>query len=46
MIMDSYSQSSGQGHDRAKFAAAMAPANSFFAQQFGGDLIEQIRDHR
>lgn len=32
--------------DRTKFAAAMAPANAVFAKQFGGDLIEQIRDYR
>ena len=31
--------------DRAKFAAAMAPANPIFAQQFGGDRIQQIRDY-
>jgi tripartite ATP-independent transporter DctP family solute receptor len=31
--------------DRAKFAAAMAPANPVFAKQFGGNLIEQIRDY-
>jgi TRAP-type transport system periplasmic protein len=29
--------------DRAKFAAAMASANAIFSQQFGGDLIQQIR---
>jgi TRAP-type C4-dicarboxylate transport system substrate-binding protein len=32
--------------DRVKFAAAMASANSIFAQRFGGDLIQQIRDYR
>ena len=32
--------------DRAKFATAMASANPIFAQQFGGDLIQQIRDYR
>lgn len=31
--------------DRSKFAAAMAPANPIFAKQFGGDLIERIRDY-
>jgi tripartite ATP-independent transporter DctP family solute receptor len=30
--------------DRSKFAAAMASANPIFAQRFGGDLIQQIRD--
>jgi len=30
---------------RAKFAAAMAPANPTFAQQFGGDLIERIKEY-
>ena len=29
--------------DRAKFAAAMDSANSVFAQQFGSDIIRQIR---
>jgi TRAP-type transport system periplasmic protein len=32
--------------DRAKFAAAMASANPVFAQQFGGELIEKIRNYR
>jgi TRAP-type transport system periplasmic protein len=32
--------------DREKFATAMASANPIFAQQFGGDLIQQIRDYR
>jgi len=31
--------------DREKFAAAMASANPIYAQQFGGDLIQQIRDY-
>jgi TRAP-type transport system periplasmic protein len=31
--------------DREKFAAAMASANPTYAQQFGGDLIQQIRDY-
>ena len=31
--------------DRPKFAAAMASANPIFARQFGGDLIQQIRDY-
>lgn len=31
--------------DRQKFAAAMASANPIFAQKFGGDLIEQIRNY-
>lgn len=31
--------------DRAKFAAAMAPANPIFAQKFGDDRIQQIRDY-
>lgn len=29
--------------DRAKFAAAMASANPLFAQQFGSNIIQQIR---
>jgi TRAP-type transport system periplasmic protein len=29
--------------DRAKFAAAMASANPLFAQQFGSDIIQQIK---
>jgi tripartite ATP-independent transporter DctP family solute receptor len=29
--------------DRARFAAAMAPANPIFAQQFGTNIIHQIR---
>jgi TRAP-type transport system periplasmic protein len=32
--------------DRASFAAAMASANLVFAKQFGGDLIQKIRDYR
>src|ERR1700733_15071103 len=32
--------------DRTKFAAAMAPANPVFAKQFGGDLIERIRNYQ
>jgi TRAP-type transport system periplasmic protein len=32
--------------DRTKFAEAMASANPIFAQKFGGDLIQQIRDYR
>jgi tripartite ATP-independent transporter DctP family solute receptor len=32
--------------DRAKFASAMSSANPIFAQMFGGDLIQQIRDYR
>ncbi|HEX5243663.1 MAG TPA: DctP family TRAP transporter solute-binding subunit [Tepidisphaeraceae bacterium] len=32
--------------DRAAFAAAMASANPVFAKQFGGDLIQKIRDYR
>ena len=32
--------------DREKFSAAMASANPIFAQQFGGDLIQQIWDYR
>lgn len=31
--------------DREKFAAAMAPANPIFAQRFGDDHIQQIRDY-
>jgi TRAP-type transport system periplasmic protein len=31
--------------DRTKFAAAMASANAIFAQKFGGDLIDQIRQY-
>jgi tripartite ATP-independent transporter DctP family solute receptor len=31
--------------DRAKFATAMASANPVFAQQFGGDLIQQVRNY-
>jgi TRAP-type transport system periplasmic protein len=31
--------------DRTKFAAAMASANAIFAQKFGGDLINQIRQY-
>jgi tripartite ATP-independent transporter DctP family solute receptor len=31
--------------NRANFAAAMASANLLFAQQFGGELIEKIRNH-
>ncbi len=32
--------------DRAKFAAAMAQANPIFAQQFGGDRIQRIREYQ
>lgn len=31
--------------DRQEFAAAMSSANATFAQQFGSDLIEQIRNY-
>jgi len=31
--------------DRAKFAAAMASANPIFSQQFGNDIIENIRHY-
>ncbi len=31
--------------DRTSFAAAMASANPVFAQKFGGDLIEKIRNY-
>jgi tripartite ATP-independent transporter DctP family solute receptor len=32
--------------DKVSFAAAMASANPFFAQRFGADRIQQIRDYR
>lgn len=31
--------------DQKAFAAAMASANAIFAQKFGGDLIQQIREY-